>query len=155
MLQSRSAFRALAKNLTNSPSPSSRQGRLFPPFSRISVFSLLGSNLLLRPVELGPVDPHAMQNDCQLARDRDLALAEPVALDELHPPRPSPRTISERGSAEPRLLQIDNSAAWRHRIWRFGRTNRPPRRRGVYRLTQHKHPHFSIAQTVPDRQSLP
>ena len=32
---------------------------------------MLGSNLLLRPVELGPVDPHAMQNDCELARDRD------------------------------------------------------------------------------------
>src|SRR5512133_948414 len=86
MLQSRSAFWALAKNRTNSPSPSSRQGRLFPPFSRISVFYSLGSNLLLRPVELGPVDPHAMQNDCELARDRDLGLAEPVALDELHPP---------------------------------------------------------------------
>ena len=26
-----------------------------------------------------------MQNDCELARDRDLGLAEPVALDELHP----------------------------------------------------------------------
>src|SRR6476660_9563543 len=86
MLQSRSAFRALAKYRTNSPSPSSRQGRLFPPFSRISVFYVLGSNLPLRPVELGPVDPHAMQNDCELARDRDLGLAEPVALDELHPP---------------------------------------------------------------------
>src|SRR6476660_4000863 len=86
MLQSRSAFRALAKNRTNSPSPSSRQGRLFPPFSRISVFYLLGSNLLLRPVELGPVDPHAMQNDCELAPDRDLGLAEPVALDEFHAP---------------------------------------------------------------------
>src|SRR6478736_8028047 len=85
MLQSRSAVRALAKNLTNSPSPSSRQGRLFPPFGRISVFDLLGSNLLLRPFELGSIDPHAMQNDCELARDRDLGLAEQVALDELHP----------------------------------------------------------------------
>src|SRR6476620_11070482 len=86
MLQSRSAVRAPAKNLTNSPSPSSRQGGIFPPFSRISVFDLLGSNLLLRPFELGSIDPHAMQNDCELARDRDLGLAEPGALDELHPP---------------------------------------------------------------------
>src|SRR6476619_7007473 len=86
MLQSRSAFRALAKNRTNSPSPSSRQGRHFPPFSGISVFYLLGSNLLLRPVELGPVDPHAMQNDCELARDRNLGLAEPVALGEPYSP---------------------------------------------------------------------
>ena len=31
MLKSRSAFRTLAKNRANSPSPSSRQGRLFPP----------------------------------------------------------------------------------------------------------------------------
>ena len=34
---------------------------------------------------LGAVDPHAMQNDRKLARDRDFGLAEPVALDELHP----------------------------------------------------------------------
>src|SRR6478735_4576972 len=86
MLQSRSAFRALAKNRTNSPSPSSRQGRLFPAVEQDLSILLLGSNLLLRPVELGPVDPHAMQNDCELARNRDLGLAEPVALDELHAP---------------------------------------------------------------------
>src|SRR6187397_3693855 len=85
MLQSRSAFRTLAKNRTNSPSPSSRQGRLFPPFGRISVFYLLGSNLLLRPVELGPVDPHAMQNDCELARDRDLGLGSPLRLTSFTP----------------------------------------------------------------------
>src|SRR5579872_1029344 len=86
MLQSRSAFRTLAKNRSNSPSPSSRQGRLFLPFSRISVFSSLGSNLLLRPAEFGSIDPHAMQNDRELTRDRNLGLAEPVALGELHPP---------------------------------------------------------------------
>ena len=55
-----------------------RQGVFFPPFSGISV----GSNRLLRPVELDPVDPHAMQNDCELACDRNLGLAEPVALGE-------------------------------------------------------------------------
>src|SRR6202035_4876993 len=82
MLQSRSPFQTRAKNRTNSPSPSSRQGRLFPPFGRISVFYSLGSNLLLRPIELGSVDPHAMQNDRELARDRNLGLAEPVALGE-------------------------------------------------------------------------
>src|SRR5712672_2944229 len=63
MLQSRSAVRALAKNRTNSPSPSSRQGRLFPPFSRISVVSLLGSNLLLRPV----VDEAFAEDDGELS----------------------------------------------------------------------------------------
>src|SRR5882757_7643408 len=63
MLKSRSAFRTLAKNRSNSPLPSSRQGRLFPPSGRISVSFLLGSNLLLRPVELGSIDPHAMQRN--------------------------------------------------------------------------------------------
>src|ERR1700676_2676479 len=87
MLQSRSAFWTLAQNRTNSPSPSSRQGRLFPPpFGRISVFSSLGSNLLLRPVEFGSLDSHAMQNDRELTRYRNLGLAEPVALGEFHPP---------------------------------------------------------------------
>src|SRR5205823_2786288 len=43
-------------------------------------------NLLLRPVELGSVDPHAVQNDCQLARDRDFGLSEAIALGEPHPP---------------------------------------------------------------------
>src|ERR1700674_3587491 len=71
MLQSRSSSRTRAKNLSNSPSPSSRLGRLFPPFGRNSVVASLGSNLLLRPVELSPVDPHAMQNDRELTRDRD------------------------------------------------------------------------------------
>ena len=47
------------------------------------LFYLLGSNLL-RPVELGPVDPHAMQNDCELARDRDLGLTEPRLTQHKH-----------------------------------------------------------------------
>src|ERR1700719_2223052 len=86
MLQSRSAFRTLAKNRTNSPSPSSRQGRLFLPFGRISVFCSLRSNLLLRPVKLGSIDPHAMQNDRELTCDCNLSLAEPVALGEPYSP---------------------------------------------------------------------
>src|ERR1700690_1176121 len=86
MLQSRSSSRTRAKNLSNSPSPSSRLGRLFLPFGRNSVVASLGSNLLLRPVELSPVDPHAMQNDRELTRDRNLGLAEPVALGEPYPP---------------------------------------------------------------------
>jgi hypothetical protein len=74
------------KNLSNSPSPSSRLGRLFLPFGRNSVIRSLGSNLLRRPVELGSIDPHAMQNDRELTRDRNLGLAEPVALGEPYPP---------------------------------------------------------------------
>src|SRR5439155_17880963 len=40
------------------------------------VCSLRG-DLLLRPVELGSVDPHPVQNDRELARDGDCGLAEP------------------------------------------------------------------------------
>jgi len=40
----------------------------------------LGSNLLLRPVELGSVDPRPMQNDRELTRDCNLALRSPLRL---------------------------------------------------------------------------
>src|SRR6187397_2776188 len=85
MLQSRSAFRRSQK--IGRTHHRHRPGRdvFFPPFSGISVFYLLGSNLLLRPVELGPVDPHAMQNDCELARDRDLGLGSPLRLTSFTP----------------------------------------------------------------------
>src|SRR6476620_12259697 len=86
MLQSRSPFQTRAQNRSNSPSPSSRLGRLFLPFGRNFVLPLLGSNLLLRPVELGSIDPHAMQNDRELTRDCNLCLAEPVALGEPYSP---------------------------------------------------------------------
>ena len=52
---------------------------------RNSVIPLLGSNLL-RPVELSPIGPHAMQNDRELTSDCNLSLAEPVALGEPYPP---------------------------------------------------------------------
>ena len=45
----------------------------------ISLCALRGS-LLCRPLELGPVDPHTVQNDRELACDGDFGLAEPVAL---------------------------------------------------------------------------
>ena len=61
-------------------------GTSFLPFGRNSLMPSLGSNLLLRPAEFGSVDPHAMQNDCELARDRNLGLAEPAALGEPYPP---------------------------------------------------------------------
>src|SRR4051794_32385945 len=85
MLQSRSSSRKRAKNLSNSPLPSSRLGRLFLPFGRNSVIASLGGNLL-RPVELGSVDPHAMQNNRELTRDCNLGLAESVALGKPYPP---------------------------------------------------------------------
>src|ERR1700674_3359407 len=108
MLQSRSSFQTRAKNLSNSPSPSSRLGRLFLPFGRNSVMPSLGSNLLRRPVELGSVDPHAVQNDRKLTRDGNLGLAEPVALWRASSPKLSARTISVRALVAHRLLQTDN-----------------------------------------------
>jgi hypothetical protein len=45
----------------------------------------LGSDLLRRPVELGSIDPHAMQNDGELTRDRNLGLAGPLRLASLTP----------------------------------------------------------------------
>jgi len=149
MLQSRSPFRTHAKNLSNSPSPSSRLGRLFLPFGRNSVMPSLGSNLLLRPVELGSVDPHAMQNDRKLTRDRNLGLAQPVALGEPYP-QAFRQTILGRASAELRLLQTDNFATWRRHTSRCGLTNRLLRRHGAYWLTRHKHLRFSTAQTAPN-----
>src|SRR6266702_8757611 len=88
MLKARSPFRALAKHRTFSPAPSSRQGRLFPQRCANPVVLLcsLRGGLLLRPVKLGSVDPHPMQNDGELARDSDLGLAETVALGESHSP---------------------------------------------------------------------
>src|ERR1700690_1538178 len=85
MLQSRSPFQTSAKNRSNSPSPLSRLGRLFLPLQEVGNASL-GSNLLRRPVELCSIDPHAMQNDGELTGDRNLGLAEPVALGEPYPP---------------------------------------------------------------------
>ena len=40
----------------------------------------LRGNLLLRPVELGSVDPHAVQNDRELARDGDCGFRSPFRL---------------------------------------------------------------------------
>ena len=86
-MQSRSSSRTRAKNLSNSPSPSSRLGRLFPPIGRDSVTpARQQSNLHFRPIELGSFDPHAMRNNRELTCDRNLGLAEPVALGEPHPP---------------------------------------------------------------------
>jgi hypothetical protein len=75
---SASPFRTLAKNRTISPSPPSRQGRLFPPCRGNRVISLcvLRGSLFRRPVELGSVDPHAVQNDRELPCDGDLGLVE-------------------------------------------------------------------------------
>src|SRR6266403_4247 len=70
------------------------------------VCSLRG-NLLLRPVELGSVDPHAIQNDREIARNGDFGLTEPISLGEPHPPKPLAPPISAHGSAAHRLLRKD------------------------------------------------
>ena len=61
----------------------------------------LGCNLLLRPVKLGSVDPHAMQNDRELTRDRNLGLAEPVALGEPDPPSLHGGPFGDAGQQNP------------------------------------------------------
>src|ERR1700730_4475211 len=60
-------------------------GTSVPAVGRNSVMPSLGSNLR-RPVELGSTAPDAMQNDGGLTCDRNLGLAEPVALGEPYPP---------------------------------------------------------------------
>ena len=55
--------------------------KLRPPAgSGNSVISLLRvtRGLLRRPVELGPVDPHSVQNDSELSSDGILALRSPL-----------------------------------------------------------------------------
>ena len=147
MLKARSPFWVLAKHRTISPPPPSRQGRLFPPCRGNPVISLcaLRGSLLRRPVELGPIDPHAVQNDRELARDGDLGLAEPVSLGELGSPSLQRRPFRHAGQQHAGPLRTDTCAAWRHRTSRFGRTNPSPRRHGVGGSIRYRHRHFSIA----------
>src|SRR3954449_647940 len=154
MLQSRSAFRALAKNLTNSPLPSSRQGRLFPPFSRISVFYLLAAISFFDQLNSVPSIHMRCKMTASLRATATLALRSPLRLASLTP-QAFTADISGRASAEPRLLQTGNFVTWRRRTSRCDRSNRPLRTHGVYWLAQRKHLRFATAQTVPDRQSLP
>src|SRR5690349_15008642 len=53
---------------------------------KISLCSSSSNLLVVRPVELGPVDPHAVQDDCELARNGNLGLAQPVAFGEPRAP---------------------------------------------------------------------
>jgi hypothetical protein len=80
-----SGARKKSDDLTTATVPA---GTSFPAKSRGScgLLCLLRGDLLFRPVELGPVDPHPMQNNGELARNGDLCFAEPVALGEPHPP---------------------------------------------------------------------
>src|SRR5215831_9785870 len=75
----------LAKNRTTSPPPSSWLGRLFPLSAGADLHSLRGG-LLVRPSKLSSIDPHAMQDDRELARDGDLGLAKPISLGQPHAP---------------------------------------------------------------------
>jgi hypothetical protein len=68
---------------------------------KISLCSSSSNLLVVRPVELGPVDPHAVQDDCELARDGNLGFAQPVAFGEPRASslerRPSSSLRSTRG----------------------------------------------------------
>jgi hypothetical protein len=67
-------------------------GTTFPAVSREArdLLCVLRGSLLRRPVELGSVDPHAVQNDCKLPRDGNFGLAQPVSLGELGSPSLQP-----------------------------------------------------------------
>ena len=54
---------------------------------------------LLAPAELGFVDPHAVQDDRQLAGDRNPSARHAAPLGDVHAPGPQARTISCCGSA--------------------------------------------------------
>src|ERR1700722_16140719 len=153
MLQSRSPPQTRAKNRSNSPSPSSRLGRLFLPLAGTRLCPLSAA-IFADQLNSVPSIHMRCRMTASLRATATLALRSPLRLASLAP-KPSRLTILGRAAAEPRLLQIDNFVASRRRIWRCDRSNRPLRTHGVYWLARRKHLRFSIAQTVSDRQSLP
>src|SRR6516162_10750317 len=92
-----SSARQASSDLTTATVPA---GTSFPAVLRepcdLLLCALRGS-LLSRPVELSPVDPHTVQNDCELTRDSDLGLAEPITLGEPHPPSLQRRPFRHAG----------------------------------------------------------
>src|SRR5262249_54318197 len=60
-------------------------GTSFPASAGADLHSLRVS-LLVRPGELSSIDPHAMHDNRELARDGDLGLAEPISLGQPHAP---------------------------------------------------------------------
>ncbi len=83
----------LAKHLKEnvseiSPPPWSRQGHLTRSLCGNSAELLcLGNDLVGRPLELGSIYPHAVQNHRELARDGDLGFTQTDALSQSHAPR--------------------------------------------------------------------
>ena len=72
---------------SRSPSPSSRQGRsVFSLFAEDDWSLVSESCFLLAPLELGTVDPDAMQNDSELAGDSGLGLLNADAFGQPHTP---------------------------------------------------------------------
>jgi hypothetical protein len=82
-------------------------GTTFPALLRELVISLsvLRNSVLRRPVELGSVDPHAVQNDRKLSRDGDLGLAEAVSFGELGSPSLKRRPFWHAGQQHTRRLE--------------------------------------------------
>src|ERR1700739_1386897 len=101
MLKARSPLRAQAKSRTISPPPPSRQGLPLCRGSSVVSLCALRGCLLRRPAELGPIDPHAVQNDRELARNGDLGLAEPLRLVSLVPQDLSTDHCGTRVSSTP------------------------------------------------------
>src|SRR5580700_2887005 len=74
-------------------------GTTFPAVSREPCDLLMRGTRqpFRRPVKLGSVDPHAVQNDRELPRNGDLGLVEAVSFGELGSPSLQPRPFRHAG----------------------------------------------------------
>src|SRR6478672_5533739 len=70
-----------------------------------SRYCSLRGNLLLRPVELGSVDPHAVQNDRQASRHSDDCALHPTMPGNLHAPGLEPRPLAAVGHQDQGRLE--------------------------------------------------
>ena len=83
---------AFSRNTEVIPPPSRRGHRRLLVGEPTNSWHLLGlGGLGLAPLERGPVHPDAMQNDGELARDRNLRLLQTDALGQPHAPGLQPR----------------------------------------------------------------
>ena len=144
MLKSRSPFRTLSKNRTISPPPPSRQGLLFPPCRGNPVIPhVLRGSLLRLPVELGSIDPHAMQMTASFRATATLALRRPFRLASLAPQAFSPDYFGTRvSSTQDALNRYMRSMASPHfEIWPDQSIS--PGKHGVWSSIRYRPQHFS------------
>ena len=78
--------RGFRGSASRSPSPSSRRDEVFFAVAEDDWSLVSESCFLLAPLELGTVDPDAMQNDSELAGDSGLGLLDADAFGQPHTP---------------------------------------------------------------------